>query len=602
MKTLTDLIKLNISSPSIEKTDVFCRLAIIFAKASFFDQAINHFCLGLGTEEDIGEERKIEILLSMAICCLEKGDYKNALRLNESALMKNNKNVKALLVAAWCEFIMGRHMIGLTYVERAISLEEKNAGAHYIRGRILLAIENVHDANEAFKKGLLYDGSNIIYMNSLGITYVMKQDLKKALDSFIDAIKINSVVPEIWFNIGLLYEMTQQYPEALKSYKEALKADANFYPATVTKQSLSNNYIIPPSYLRFVHLKYFPVEAVSAIKEMSRDTALKISCENYFKTAPDFPVADIDKILKPATSPFEVPMKVNLPGQNLKDNLTAELIKGVFTPLLPNLAQPNFRSTNKTILPKPSEREDVKEVESKLKIQSAMSPKQFTKPQEQCSSPNSALPKTKFDKLQLPIPISETQAMEELELETLCQLLRSQQKQVQSLMQKHGLILPPSTPKTQALSPPIRVPEKQLIIQPLPLRYIVEPEETSRRLARPICNNVSLNQFGTSEVRYISSNIPKERFINNKSIEENKENSKNKVKEDISKKEEMKTSNRVVLTLTDKAFSKYSPKKEEPKNMGTIVRLNISKKRKHPEINKGAKGKEYKTQCKRNKY
>ena len=604
VKVFIDLIKFNISSPSVKKSEIFYRLATIFAKASLFDQAINHFCLALDTKESMGEEKRIEILLGVSMCYLEKGDYKNASRFNNVALIKNNQSMKTLLVTAWCEFIAGRHIIGLSHVEQAISLEGSNAEAHYIKGRILLSIEKVNEANEAFKRAVSYDKSNVTYINSLGITNIIKGDIDLSFENFIQAIKIKLSIPEIWFNLGLLYQLKYQYHQALYAFKEALNVDSTFYPARVSSQALVNCCFIPPFYMHYMHLKYTPIEAVSPNKNASEDVLMKKDCKEYFKTAPYFSMISLDRILNSTNQLFDIPIKVNSPIQDLKKSLTSELLNEAIMPLAPSFTQSSFKPINRSSFTKLSEKEDVKEDENELKTRPDLNAKHHMKPREQAISLKSTQPKAKLDRLQSLLPISEIHATEDLEAKTLCQLLRSQQKQVQSLMEKHGLILQSKIPQAQALGSPVCPSQKQPIIQALPLRYIVESEETSRKelgtLTRSLKSSDQFKTSGANNLEIVSfSNTINKRFLNTKPIQ-NESKSINRSEEDLSKKEETKRSNRVVLRLTGKAFSKCSSKKE--KSLDTIVKLNISKKRKQSENNKKVRIKEYKTQCKRTKY
>eukprot|EP00826_Nyctotherus_ovalis_P018101 TRINITY_DN1538_c0_g2_i1.p1 TRINITY_DN1538_c0_g2~~TRINITY_DN1538_c0_g2_i1.p1 ORF type:complete len:533 (-),score=136.73 TRINITY_DN1538_c0_g2_i1:169-1767(-) len=141
----------------------------------------------------------------------------------------------------------------LEYSSVALSLEPSNAHAHYIRGRIFLELKRCTDAQECFNQAVNFNKDNIVFLNSLGVLRCELKDHSKACTNFSAAIVKNQKLPDLWLNLGMLYEANKQYSRAEEVYDEALKVLPNASKVEQRKNSLKAKTKLP---IEFVQLEY----------------------------------------------------------------------------------------------------------------------------------------------------------------------------------------------------------------------------------------------------------------------------------------------------------------------------------------------------------
>lgn len=577
LNILTYLVK--VKAPIAQKNEICYRLAMIFSKARFFDQAINHFNMAIYEEsKGISSDKYIDILVKLATCYIEKEDYESASHFCQVALIKNKENPNILLQAAWCEFLLGQYPIALEYAGQAISLEEKRGVGYYIRGRIFLAVEKLAEAKASFEKALVYDESNVIYLTSLGITNAMRKLYQESLNNFIKAIKINSSTSEIWYNLGLLYESLQQYSLALAAYKESVNIDQSFYPARMSRDSLCNEYFLQFSNSRFVHLKFYLLDSMTPDHALVKDFKVRKLCENYFKTLPSSHIGDSDNLSKPPGEQLPI-LQMNLFNKSpAKDSPLRKINKEQMQPQVPNASQINSQPLDKKSYTKSNNQIEQNHIELvENKDFHAPEPKSTTSKANLKSShaPQDLL---KAAQLQPPTPIEKTPSMEDTQVEALFQLLKTQREQVQNIMIANGHF-----PQAKSFPMPIstQISENPIIAQPLALRCALDakgvPCLTAPMVGR---NNIFLNQPNIEE-----SNNLKWKDFRIDSTEQQPE-LKEDDKEEVHSLEEKKKDQNNSVT------QKQSTKHKKNRNTNTIVRLNMppqkinNKKRRRPETDK----------------
>lgn len=306
-----------------QKSEVLYKLAVIFGKTYQLDHAINYF--KLATLESSGApamNRRIDILIKMAICYIEKKEYGDALRSSEAALAMNEQNYRALQHVAWCEFLLEKNVQALEHINKAISLKESDGDGYYIKGRILLATEKYPEAGEAFKKAIQHNHSKVTYLGSSGILNALTNSCKEAFDDFLKATQINPSIPEIWFNIGILYEICQQYAEALVAYNKTLEADPTFNEAIVRKQALSSENPIKSPHPQFMHCEFRVYDPMVPMKSFLNNQKVKKAIEPCLN--PEFSVQP-SNLIKTIFSnishtPPELPSENVMPGEEIKNS------------------------------------------------------------------------------------------------------------------------------------------------------------------------------------------------------------------------------------------------------------------------------------------
>ena len=263
-----------------QKSEVLFKLAVIFGKTYQLDQAINYF--KLATLESSGApavNRRIDILIKMGICYIEKREYADALRSYEAALGMNDQNCRTLQHIAWCEFLMGKSVAALEHIARAVSLKESDSDGYYIQGRILLATEKYTEAKEAFNRAVLNNQSKAIYLVSLGIVNCLTKLYSEAFDNFLKATHVEQSIPEVWFDIGILYEIHQQFSEAAVAYQRAIEVAPDFTEAINRKQAISSELGAKPPLPQFLHPEFRVADTMVPLKSFINNQKVKKASE-----------------------------------------------------------------------------------------------------------------------------------------------------------------------------------------------------------------------------------------------------------------------------------------------------------------------------------
>ena len=268
-----------------QKSEVLYKLAVIFGKTYQLDQAINYF--KLATLESSGApavNRRIEILIKMGICYIEKKEYSEALRSYEAALAMNDQNSRTLQHIAWCEFLMTKYIPAVDHIIKAISLKESDADGYYIHGRILLATEKYPEAKDAFNRAIIHNQSKPLFFASLGVVNCLTKLYSEAFENFLKATHMDQSIPEVWFDIGILYEVHQQLNEAAVAYQKAIEAAPDFVEAISRKQVVSSELAGKSPLPQFIHPEFRVADTMVPLKSFINNQKIKKASEPSLST------------------------------------------------------------------------------------------------------------------------------------------------------------------------------------------------------------------------------------------------------------------------------------------------------------------------------
>lgn len=489
MKIFVYLVKLNV--PCIPKGEILYRLAIIFGKTYYLDQAIEH--LNLALKESAGDLPSVahtDIFLKLSICHTEKADFRNASRCCELALSQTPDSHRTLQHMAWCQFLTGNHSTALANINKAILIEANSSEGHYIRGRVLLAAERYEEASEAFERAMLCDRGNVVYVVSLGIGKAMREKHKEAQEVLARAVKINRSLPEVWFNLGLVYEAMQRYSDALAVYEEATKIDPSFYPAVVSKHALCSNYVIPYSNSRFVHPKFHIPDPILPDKNLAKNTKLREICEDYFKTLANPQIPALGSAVEAE------PVEEHSGSKKQRSNKANESS-------VSELDVEEEVQANKKLPPKPNGQENLGNAKPgqsdsniHLQLQPSANSKPFSSSRVPASLTEPVPPYPTQAQIKICIPPQQSSApvsgvsVSGSQTETaqfLNRLLQSQQRQVHGMMNAYGLLSQPGNSQPQKSGE-----------QPLMVRYANPAELPIQFIPAFTQNNITMHQPNVS--------------------------------------------------------------------------------------------------------
>lgn len=263
-----------------QKSEVLFKLAVIFGKTYQLDQAINYFKLAmLESTGAAGTNRRIDIHTKMGICYLEKKEHGEALKAFELALSLNDQNFRTFQHIAWCEFLMEKYAQALEHISKAVVLKDSDGDSYYIKARVLLATDKPSEAKEVIGRAISLDQNKAVYVGSLGILNCILKLNTEAFDNFLKATQIDSRIPETWFNIGLLYEMHEQYSEAGVAYQKAIEVAPDFTPAAMRRE-LVNNASAPKVPLpHFIHPEFRVSDNMVPLRSFLNNQKIKKALE-----------------------------------------------------------------------------------------------------------------------------------------------------------------------------------------------------------------------------------------------------------------------------------------------------------------------------------
>jgi tetratricopeptide (TPR) repeat protein len=117
---------------------------------------------------------------------------------------KNNYKIYQHL--AWCSFLRGNVDQSLDYTKTVEQLNPGQADTLYIQGRCYMKKEDNMKALGLFQEAAFKFPGEAAYWASLAIVYYQNGDYSDSFENIIKATSLNTFVPEIWYNLGILYE------------------------------------------------------------------------------------------------------------------------------------------------------------------------------------------------------------------------------------------------------------------------------------------------------------------------------------------------------------------------------------------------------------
>lgn len=108
--------------------------------------------------------------------------------------------------------------------EATLTREEcgEDALCWYLYGRSCLSRGAAEEAFHAYQQAIVRDSNNAAIWNSIGILYLRMRQHRDALDALSRALQHAAQAPEIWWNLGILYEACAgQDADALEAFQRA---------------------------------------------------------------------------------------------------------------------------------------------------------------------------------------------------------------------------------------------------------------------------------------------------------------------------------------------------------------------------------------------
>lgn len=195
----------------------------------------------LKTLEKAAEMPKVKISALYNLGSIyENTDKQRAISAYEQCLILDKSNLPTLIRLATLLANIGDIPKAKKYFREAIQLDAENITAHFSLGKIYQATsEDYEDAIRHYEIVISLDQSHYKACCQLGILYMDKGELKKALEYLLQSIEINNKYTLSHVSIGNLYFERKNMKECIKHFKEALKLTPKEVQALV---GLGNSY------------------------------------------------------------------------------------------------------------------------------------------------------------------------------------------------------------------------------------------------------------------------------------------------------------------------------------------------------------------------
>lgn len=172
----------------------------------------------------------------------------------EKALIKNPKNINAMLKYAELQLYLKDYPKVFDNVNNALKLDAYNAKGYFIKG---MAYKETGDTNLAISSFQTCVEQDADYFNAhmqLGLLFAGRKN-PICVTYYNNAIKANPTMPEVYYALGYFYQENGNYQDALINYDKMLEVSPNNAAALYNK-----------GYIHLVFLKN-PDEAIPFFTE-----------------------------------------------------------------------------------------------------------------------------------------------------------------------------------------------------------------------------------------------------------------------------------------------------------------------------------------------
>ena len=169
--------------------------------------------------------------LARGIALLETGDTSAAILDFQTTISQDQQNYDAYMELG--EIYSGKNdNLAVDYLKNALKIKPNNKEALYFLG---MFYQENDQYDKAIQTYLILEKADSLFKNApynIGYIYlVYLKDFKQAVKYFTDALKLDPVYVEAFYNRGLANEHDGNYPDAHKDYQKTLELKTNYQKA-----------------------------------------------------------------------------------------------------------------------------------------------------------------------------------------------------------------------------------------------------------------------------------------------------------------------------------------------------------------------------------
>jgi Bardet-Biedl syndrome 4 protein len=134
----------------------------------------------------------------------QRGEIQDSLQLFQAATCLNPNNINNLKQVGRSLYLLGKHKAALDVYREAMRLNEEDWEVWHNQGLCQMYLKQHDKAIECFKQANSIQQHDATYMQ-LGKVYTLQEDLRTAIETYLEALEYSPDNPEILTTVGLLY-------------------------------------------------------------------------------------------------------------------------------------------------------------------------------------------------------------------------------------------------------------------------------------------------------------------------------------------------------------------------------------------------------------
>jgi tetratricopeptide (TPR) repeat protein len=153
------------------------------------------------------------------------GQYEEAQKSAENALLLNQDNSQALAVKAWALYYMNKYDDAETVINQAIKLDENNATAYAYYAEILVGRGNFEDIEKAInisQKAAQLAPNTMETHRARGAVLIATANYEEAVNEYKTAIAMNDKLWDLHYLLGVAYRILGEYDLAQQEMLAAI--------------------------------------------------------------------------------------------------------------------------------------------------------------------------------------------------------------------------------------------------------------------------------------------------------------------------------------------------------------------------------------------
>lgn len=211
LSKITDLTAKILASP--DKPELYAQRAAAYLEQDGYDEAIDDLDKALSIDST-----NLLYLHTLADVYMDYFKSNKALKTMERAVELQPNNIGSLLKIGEYQLILKKHNRALITIDRILKIDNLNAEAFYLTGRVFEDQGEMDKAIRSYEKAVEYDPELTEVWVKIGALLAQKKD-PKAIQFFNSAILVDSLDADAHFSRAAYLHQNGKLQEAIGAYK-----------------------------------------------------------------------------------------------------------------------------------------------------------------------------------------------------------------------------------------------------------------------------------------------------------------------------------------------------------------------------------------------